>query len=196
MSTTKAKTSAKATNGSKAEKIENPFVTKDFETAMSAGKKSLQDAFLTSAEMAENAYKSGHEAFKTSFEKAVKDSKAQVEKATKTLADVPMYDKESAEPFLKAGTAVVEKGEKISFELIEFGTGRMDAYFATARSVIEAEDVQKALELQTEFARDSVETFVSEVSKLNAMFVDASKTVMEPFGAQYAASMDKFLSRA
>ncbi|WP_025899829.1 phasin family protein [Sneathiella glossodoripedis] len=186
------KTAAKETNG--AEKLE--AVKKDMESLFSANRKTLQEAFLSGTEVAENAYKSSSEAFKSTFEKAIKDGKTQVEKAAQSLTEVPMYDKEGAEPFLKAGTAVAEKGEKISVELLEFSAARMDAYFATARSVIEAEDVQKAIELQTEFARSSAEQFVSEASKLNAMFVEASKTLMEPFGAQYAASMDKFLNRA
>lgn len=189
---TKAKTAAKQPNG--AEAIET--MKKDFESLFSVNNKTLQDAFLSGTEVAENAYKSSREVFKSTMEKAVKDSKAQVEKASQSLTEAPMYDKEGAEPFFKASNAAAEKGEKISAELIEFGAARMDAYFSATRSVIEADDVQKAIELQTEFARSSAETFVSEVSKLNAMFVDASKTLMEPFGTQYAASMDKFLNRA
>ncbi len=189
---TKAKTAAKGTNG--AEQIE--AVKKDMESLFSANRKTLQDAFLSGTEVAENAYKSSSDAFKSTFEKAIKDGKTQVEKATQSLTEVPMYDKEGAEPFLKVGTEVAEKSEKISAALLEFSAARMDAYFTATRSVIEAEDVQKAIELQSEFARSTAEQFVSEASKLNAMFVEASKSLMEPFGAQYAASMDKFLNRA
>ncbi len=193
MSTTsKAKTTAKTTDG--AEKIE--AVKKDFEAMFTVNKKTLQDAFLSGTEMAESAYKSSSEVFKTSMEKAIKDGKTQVEKATKSLSEAPIYDKDGAEPFLKASAAAVEKSEKIGSEMMEFGSARVDAYFAATRSVIEAEDFQKAVELQSEYARNSAETFISEASKLNAMFVEASKTLMEPFGAQYAASMDKFLTRA
>lgn len=193
---TKPATSAKAKEAkAKVETVELKDVTKEFEAMFTANKKTLQDAFLSGAEFAENAIKTGNEAFKSNFEKAVKDSKAQVEKASQSLSEVPMYDKDSAEPFIKAGTTAVEKGEKISAELIEFSTGTVDTFFATAKSVIEAEDAKKAFELQSEYARSSVEAFVSEASKLNAMFVDASKSVVEPISAQYAASMDKFLYR-
>jgi len=169
---------------------------KEFDVLFSANQKSLQDAFLSGTEAAENAFKSGTDAFKTAYTKAIEDGKSHVEKAAQSLSEVPMYDKEAAEPFITAGNAVVEKSEKISAEIIDFGTNRVDAYFTATRSVLEAQDVQKAIELQTEYARATAETFVSEASKLNAMFVDATKDMMGPFGNQYAANMDKFLNRA
>jgi len=187
--TTKAKS---ATNGKSAA----ADVTKDFEVLMTANRKTLQDAFMSGTDAAEKAFKSGSEAFKTSYEKAVKDSKAHVEKAAKTLNDVPFYDSEGTESLFKAGTTAVEKGEKISAEIVEFSTGRVNEYFSATRSLIEADDVQKAMEVQSEYARASVESYVSEFGKLNTMFIDATKSIMEPFGAQYAASMDKFLKRA
>lgn len=188
---TKTKTAAKQPNGTEA--IET--MKKDFESLFSVNNKSLQDAFLSGTDVAENAFKSSSEAFKSTMEKAVKDSKSHVEKATQSLTEAPMYDKEGAEPFFKASTEAAEKGEKINAELIEFGTARMDAYFSATRSVLEAEDVQKAIELQSEFARSSAEIFITEAAKLNEMFVEASKTLMQPFGTQYATGMDKFLNR-
>ncbi|MFT6556602.1 MULTISPECIES: phasin family protein [Sneathiella] len=187
--TTKAKTATTA-------KKEAADITKDFEVLMTANRKTLQDAFKSGTDAAESAFKSGSEAFKANYEKAVKDGKANVEKATKSLSEVPFYDAEGSESFMKVGATAVEKGEKISAEIVEFSTEQVSEYFSVTRSLIEAEDVQKAIELQSEYARSSVETYVSEFGKLNSMFVDAAKTVMEPFGAQYAANMDKFLNRA
>ncbi|MBL4908179.1 MAG: phasin family protein [Sneathiella sp.] len=171
-------------------------VTKEFEVLLTANQKSLQDAFVSGTEAAEKAYKSGSEAFKTSYEKAIEDGKSHIEKAAKTLSEASFYDKEGAEPFLKVSAAAVEKGEKINAEVIEFNTNRVEEYFSVARSVMEADDVQKAIELQSDYARSSVESYVTEVSKLNTMMFDAAKSIFEPFGAQYASSMDKFTKRA
>lgn len=192
MSNTKAKTTTAKDTATEAA----AGVTKEFETMISANRKTLQDAFKSGAEAAEKAIMSGTEAFKTSYEKAVKDSKEQVEKATKTLGENTFFDTEGAEPFVKAGTEAAEKGEKINAELIEFGTTRVSEYFTATRSVLDADDFQKAVEVQTEYARNSIETYVSEAGKINAMVIDATKTLMEPFGSQYAANMDKFLNRA
>ena len=171
-------------------------VTKDIENMMTTNRKTLQDAFKTGADAAEKAFLSGNEAFMTSYETALKEGKAQVEKATKTLGEVSMYDAEGAEPFVKASTAAAEKGEKIGSEILEFGKTHVAEYFVAARSVAEADDLTKAIELQTEYARASAEKYVSQAGKLNEMFVDATKALMEPFGAQYATGMDKFLNRA
>ncbi|MCG8494076.1 MAG: phasin family protein [Sneathiellales bacterium] len=191
MSNTTSKTKA-ASNG----KAAAADVTKDFEVLMTANRKTLQDAFKSSTDAAEKAFKTSSEAFKTTYEKALKDGKDQVEKAAKTFSEVSPYDNESAESFMTVGKAAVEKGEKISAEIVEFSTGRVNEYFSVARSLIDADDVQKAIELQSEYARTSVESYVSEFGKLNTMMIDATKSLMEPFGAQYAANMDKFLNRA
>lgn len=170
--------------------------TKEFETLLTTNQKTLQNAFVSGAEAAEKAFKTGSEAFKTSYEKALKDGKSQVEKATKTLGETNFYDQEGAEPFLKAGSDAVETSEKIGAEVIEFNNERVAEYFSVARSVLEADDVQKAVELQSNFARNSAELYVNEVSKLNSMIFDATKTFLEPLGTQYAASMEKFTNRA
>jgi phasin family protein len=171
-------------------------VTKDFENLMTTNHKSLQDAFKTGADAAEQAFLSGNEAFKSTYANALKEGKAQLEKAAKTLGETSLFDAEGAEPFITAGTAAAMKSEKINAEMIDFGTARVTEYFSATRSVFAADDMQKAIELQSEFARTSVQTYVSEAGKLNAMLVDATKSLMEPFGTQYAASMDKFLNRA
>ncbi|MBL4667429.1 MAG: phasin family protein [Sneathiella sp.] len=189
MTNTKAKTAAQP-------KTKTADAAKEFELLLTANNKTLQDAFTSGTEAAENAFKTSADAFRSSYDKALKDGKAQIEKATQSFTDGPMYDKDGAEPLLKVGNVVAETGEKIGAEIIEFGSESVNTYFTTARSIAEAGDAQKALEIQTEYTRNTVEAFMSETKKLNAMFVDASKTLMEPFGSQFTAGMDKFLNRA
>ncbi len=186
-------TNTKAKSASEAKPAAD--VTKEFEVLMTANQKTLQDAFVSGAEAAEKAFKTGSEAFKTTYEKAIKDGKSHVEKATQTLSEASFYDKEGAEPFLKVGNAAVEKSEKFGAEVIEFSSNSVAEYFSVARSVIEADDVQKAIELQSDYARSSVETYIAEAGKLNTMIMDATKTIFEPLGAQYAANMGKMMNR-
>ncbi|MEH6402756.1 MAG: phasin family protein [Sneathiella sp.] len=171
-------------------------VTKDLEVLVSANRKTLQDAFLSGTDAAENAFKTSREAFKTNYEKVLKDGKEQISQATKTLGENKFYDNESAESLLKAGSAAVEKTETLGAEIVDFSTSQVADYFAAARSVLAADDVQKAVELQTTYARSSVEGYVTEVSKLNTMIFDATKTMFEPFGASFAANMEKFTKSA
>ncbi|MBL4739408.1 MAG: hypothetical protein COB20_06265 [SAR86 cluster bacterium] len=188
MSNTKAKTAT----GEKP----TADVTKDFEVLLTANRKTLQDAFLSGTDAAEDAFKTSSEAFKTNYAKVLKDGKEQILKATKTLGENKFYDNESAESLFEAGSAAVEKTEKLGAEIVDFNTGQVADYFALTRSVLEAGDVQKAVELQTKYARSSVEGYVSEVSKLNTMIFDATKTLLEPFGATFTANMEKFTKSA
>jgi len=171
-------------------------VTKGFEEMVGANRKTLQDAFAFGTEAAEKAFKSNTETLKTNYEKAVADSKSGFEKAVKTFEGSQFYDKKNAEAFVKAGNAAVEKGEKIGSALFDFGTDRIQEAFNVTRSIAETEDVTKVVEIQTEYAKTSMQTYVSEVGKLNTMVIDATKSVLEPFGAQYAASLDMFSKQA
>lgn len=188
MSNTKAKTATAETL--------TADVTKDFEVLMTTNRKTLQDAFLSGTDATENAFKTSSEAFKTNYEKVLKDGKEQIVKATKTLGENKFYDNESVEPLLKAGSAAVEKTETLGAEIVDFGTNQVADYFAAARSILAADDVQKAVELQANYARSSVEGYVSEVGKLNTMMFDATKTLFEPLGASFAANMEKFTKSA
>ncbi|PHQ69509.1 MAG: hypothetical protein COB93_07885 [Sneathiella sp.] len=176
--------------------IDPTEVTKEIEDMVVAGRKSLQDAFATSAEAAEKAFKSNTETFKTNYEKAVAEGKSGFEKVVKTFEDSQFYDKNNSEAFVKASNSAAEKSEKIGAALIDFNTDRVQEAFNVARSIAETEDVSKIVEIQSEFARTSAQTYVAEANKLNSMVVEATKSVLEPFGAQYAASLDMFSKQA
>ncbi|MCF8468998.1 MAG: phasin family protein [Sneathiella sp.] len=176
--------------------IDPAAVTKEIEGMVASGRKSLQDAFMNGTEAAEKAFKSSSETFKTNYEKAVAEGKSGFEKAIKTLEGSQFYDKNSAEAFVKASNAAVEKSEKIGATLIDLSTGRLQEAFAAAKSIAETEDMTKAVELQTEFARTYVQNYVSDMGKFNSLIADAAKSVMEPFGAQYTAGIDMFSKQA
>ncbi|MFC4270980.1 hypothetical protein GQF03_04545 [Sneathiella chungangensis] len=176
--------------------VDPTAVTKEIEDMVATGRKSLQEAFLNGTEAAEKAFKSNSETFKTNYEKAVAEGKSGFEKVIKTLEGSQFYDKKSAEAFVKASNAAVEKSEKIGAALIDFGTGSLQDVFNVTKTIAETEDMTKVVEIQTEFAKNSMQNYVSEMGKFNTLVADAAKSVVEPFGAQYAASLDMFSKQA
>jgi len=176
--------------------IDPTQVTKEIEGMVVAGRKTLQDSFMSGTEAAEKAFKSNTETFKTSYEKAIAEGKSGFEKAVKTFEGSQFYDKDNSEAFVKASNTAVEKSEKIGAALIDFGTERVQEVFNVARTIAETEDVSKVVEIQTEFARTATQTYISEANKLNSLVVEATKSVLEPFGAQYANSLDLFSKQA
>ncbi|WP_334128690.1 phasin family protein [Sneathiella sp.] len=176
--------------------IDPAAVQKEFETVLATGRKTLQDAFLSGTEAAEKAFKSNTETLKTNYEKVVAESKTGYEKAVKAFEGSQFYDKNSAEAFINAGNVAVEKGEKIGAALIDFGTERWQDVFNVAKTLAETEDYAKAIEVQTEFARNSLQTYVAEVSRINSLLTEAAKSVVEPFGTRYASALDVFTRQA
>ncbi|WP_373084446.1 phasin family protein [Sneathiella sp.] len=184
------------TKTSKINAADTAAVTKEIEDMVASGRKSLQDAFINGTETAEKAFKSNSETFKTNYEKVVSEGKSGFEKAIKSLEGSQFYDKNNAESFVKASNTAVEKSEKIGAAMIDFGTGQLQEAFNVARSIAETDDVTKAVEIQTEYARSAVQNYMSECGKFNSLMTDAAKSVMEPFSAQYANSIDMFSKHA
>jgi|TARA_R110002072_G_scaffold109750_1_gene237202 hypothetical protein len=176
--------------------VDPAVVKKEFEDMIATGRKSLQEAFLNGTEAAEKAFKSNSETLKANYEKAVAESKSGFEKVVKAFEGSQFYDKNSAEAFVKSGNVAVEKSEKIGVALIDFGTERWQEVFNVTKTLAETEDYAKAVEVQTEYAKTSMQNYVSDVSKFNSLVADAAKSVVEPFGARYASALDVFAKQA
>ena len=170
-------------------------VTKGFEELTADGRKNLQNAFKSSADAAEDAFIAGTDAFKANYDKAVKANKEQIEKAVSSFKDSPLYDKESSEVFIAAGTTAAEKSEKLGEELLSFGNEYAANFFAMTRSVADAGDAPAAFKIQSDFARSSYEKFAAEVGKLNSLGLEVTKAVTEPMNSRYAVSLDKMMKQ-
>ena len=61
-----------------------------------------------------------------------------------------------------------------------FGAGRSESTRPTVRSI------DKAIEVQTEFAKTAYETFVTESQKIGALYGDLARQSYKPFGGLVA----------
>src|SRR5690606_10444839 len=117
--------------------IDTAAFEKKFEMVFATGRKSQQEAYISGNDAAQKAFKINAETVKTSNEKAVAEGKSNYEKAVKAFESSHFYDKNSAEAFITAGNAAVEKGEKIGTALLELGTERIQEIFKVAKTLAE-----------------------------------------------------------
>lgn len=129
-----------------------------------------------SADAAENVFKTGSEALKTSFEKAVKG-----------YDQLLGFGKETVEAYLKAANAAGKGAETLQGEIYAYSKQSIEDSIAAAKALLTSKSPQEAFELQTDFAKSAFEAYVSEISKLNEIVVATTKSAYEPIQGRYQA---------
>ncbi|HTQ14429.1 MAG TPA: phasin family protein [Rhizomicrobium sp.] len=128
---------------------------------------------------AEAAVKNGAEAFKTGFEKAVKNYDHFVG-----------YGKDTAEAYLKAANAAGKGFETLHNEIYGFSKQSIEDSIAATKAVLGAKSVHEAFELQTDFARTAFDAYVGQMTRLGEIFTATAKETFEPIQGRYQAWVD------
>jgi phasin family protein len=136
-------------------------------------------ASAEAAEGIETALKTGTEAFKTSFEKAVKG-----------YDQLLGFGKETIEAYLKAANVAGKGAETLHKELYAYSKQSIEDTIAAAKALLASKSPQEAFELQSDFAKSAFEAYVGEVSKLNEIVVSTTKSAYEPLQGRYQAWVD------
>jgi phasin family protein len=128
------------------------------------------------AEGIETALKTGTEAFKNGFEKAVKG-----------YDQLLGYGKDTVEAYVKSANAAGKGAETLHNEIYAYSKQSIEDSIKAAKAVFASKSPQEAFERQTDFAKTAFETYVSEVTKLNEIVVASTKQAFEPIQGRYQA---------
>ena len=154
--------------------------TKQFEDAVEAGKKSVEQAMRTSTE---------------TYEQAISLTKEQVGKANEALFET--YDeanamnKESFDAVVKAGVVLTKGAEAVSKTYYEITQASTKASVETTKAMLGAKTAKEFVEIQAEFARTSFDNFLSESTRLSEMSVKFANEAFEPLQKQFNSSFKK-----
>jgi phasin family protein len=144
-----------------------------------ATKTKAADDKLNGVEGIETAMKTGTEALKTGFEKAVK-----------SYDQIVGYGKETVEAYTKAANVAGKGAETIHNELYAYSKQSIEDSIAAAKAVMGAKSVTEAFELQTSFAKTAFEAYIGQVTKMGEIFTAASKETFEPIQGRVQAWVD------
>ncbi len=132
-----------------------------------------------SAESFETAFKTGSEALKVNFEKAVKG-----------YDQFLGFQKDTVEAYVKAANVAGKGAETLHNEIYAYSKQSIEGSIANAKAVMASKSVHEAFELQTGFAKSAFEAYVGEMTKLSELFVTASKQTFEPIQGRVQAWVD------
>ncbi len=124
----------------------------------------------------ETAFKTGTEALKVSFEKAVKN-----------YDQFLGYGKDTVEACVKSANAAGKGAETLHNEIYAYSKQSIEDSIAVAKALLGSKSVHEAFELQTDYAKTAFDAYVSELTKLSELVVSTTKETFEPLQGRVAA---------
>jgi len=100
---------------------------------------------------------------------------------TQTYEDFSKYGKEFADTGLKSFASLSKGAQAIATEAGEYTKKSFEAGSAAVEKLISAKSLEKAIEIQSDFAKQSHESFVAEATKFGDLYAELAKEAYKPF---------------
>ena len=139
--------------------------------AKTAGEKTID-----AAEGIETAMKTGAEALKSSFEKAVKN-----------YDHLMGYGKDTVEAYMKAANVAGKGAETLHNEIYAYSKQSIEDSIAAAKALMASKSVHEAFELQTDFAKTAFDGYVGQLTKISELMTATAKDTMAPIQGRVQA---------
>ena len=131
---------------------------------------------VNGAEGIETAIRTGSEAFKSGFDKAVKN-----------YDQFLGYGKDTVEAYMKAANAAGKGVETLHNEFYSYSKQSVEDSISATKALLGSKSVHEALELQTDFAKSAFDNYVSQVTKLGEIVSATAKETFEPIQGRIQA---------
>lgn len=98
-----------------------------------------------------------------------------------TYEDFSKYGKEFADSGLKSFASLSKGAQAIAVEATEYTKKSFEAGGVLIENLLSAKSFEKAIEIQSDYAKQSYEAFVAEVSKIGDLYAELAKDAYKPF---------------
>jgi len=99
----------------------------------------------------------------------------------KNLEDLQQVSKENIDMAMKSFGAVSKSAQAIVVEMTDYSKKAFEEGTAALEKLFGAKSLEKAIELQTEYAKNAYEGFVAEATKIGELYADLAKESYKPF---------------
>ena len=104
----------------------------------------------------------------------------------KNLEDLQQVSKENVDLALKSVGALSKSAQAIAVEVADYSKKSFEDGTAALEKLFGVKSFDKAIELQTEFAKTAYEGFVAKASKIGELYADLAKETYKPFEVMMA----------
>ncbi|HKF07352.1 MAG TPA: phasin family protein [Xanthobacteraceae bacterium] len=103
----------------------------------------------------------------------------------KNIDDIQKLGKDNVDATVKSLGALSKSLQAITVEIADYSKTLFEQTAAATEKLIGAKSFEKAIEVQSEYAKTSYESFVAEATKLGELYADLAREAYKPFEAQF-----------
>ena len=94
--------------------------------------------------------------------------------------------KDNFEASVASATALTKGFQEIATEVADYSRKSFEESTAVVEKAFAAKSFDKALEVQTDFAKGAYEAYVGQIAKIGEMYMNTAKEAYKPFEGQIA----------
>jgi len=99
----------------------------------------------------------------------------------KNFEDLQQVGKDNVDVALKSLGALTKGAQAIAVEVADYSKKSFEDSTAALEKLFGVKSLDKAIEVQTEYARTAYEGFVTKASKIGELYADLAKETYKPF---------------
>ncbi len=103
----------------------------------------------------------------------------------KNIEDIQQFGKDNMDATMKSFGALSKSMQAIAVEMADYSKKIFEQGTAATEKLIGAKSLEKAIEVQSDYARSAYENFVAEATKLGELYADLAKEAYKPFESQF-----------
>jgi hypothetical protein len=104
----------------------------------------------------------------------------------KNFEDLQQVSKENVDLAMKSVGALTKSSQAIAAEVADYSKKSFEEGTAALEKLFGVKSIEKAIELQTEYAKTAYEGFVAEATKIGEMYSAMAKESYKPFETMMA----------
>jgi hypothetical protein len=103
----------------------------------------------------------------------------------KSIDDMQQLGKDNMDATMKSFGAFSKSLQAIAVEMADFSKKVFEQGTAATEKLIGAKSLDKAIEVQSDYAKNAYESFVAEATKLGELYADLAKEAYKPFETHF-----------
>ena len=109
----------------------------------------------------------------------------------KNLEDVQKLSKDNMDATMKSFGALSKASQAIATEVADYSKKSFEDVTKIMEKLLGAKSLDKAIEIQTDFAKTAYEGFVAQATKIGELYADLAKESYKPFETYAAKAATK-----
>ena len=127
--------------------------------------------------------------FQAAGAKALRES---IDKSVASLGEINAHGKKNLDAMVESATVAQKGAEALSQQALGFAKTSWEEGVAASKELSTARSVQEFFELQTTWAKKSMERYMSELTRTNEIVTSTVKDSLKPINERVTASVETF----